>query len=456
MIGPLGYARLRMTVRAQITRRIAGQAARFPQLDLRPLELVGLDARDESLGQALDQTVARHWLTLAAIAESQLSAPWERLEPGVQAALLVGVAQLLLFEKIPDHAAIHETVEWTKQRVRRKAGGLVNAVLRRVVDLRGDPFQPDTPRADSLDMFAIDELPLADGRIMPLRGNVFADEPMTRLAQQTSHPEKLLRDWQTELGDQATVNLALHDLTHPPTIVAGVEPECDDDRLSAHDDSGHFVFSHDGRAIAGWLAEHPTAWVQDPAAAAAVNATQSLMPELIVDVCAGRGTKTRQLLSVHPQASVIASDGNPSRLAILREQFTDLERVEIVEPRQLVRFSNLADLVLVDVPCSNTGVLARRVEAKYRYRSAALESLVSTQRQIVADALALIPPGGHLLYSTCSLQSQENEAQVAWIRQWHPLDIRHQQRLLPHGRPGDSPSGYRDGGFFSLLKRRIE
>src|SRR5690349_15754598 len=113
-----------------VMERLLAQARKFPELDFAPLDIGSLDARDASLAMALDHAVARRWLTLATIIESRLSRPWEQLETKLQAALLCGAAQLLLLERVPDHAAINETVEWTKHQVRAKAGGLVNAVLR--------------------------------------------------------------------------------------------------------------------------------------------------------------------------------------------------------------------------------------------------------------------------------------------------------------------------------------
>ena len=124
------------TPRDLITKRIARQVRLFPDLDITAPDVSGLSAQDTALAMAIDHAIARRWLTLTAVVESRLSRPWEELEGKLQAALLVGAAQLLLMDRLPDHAVINEAVQWAKDNVRPKAGGLVNAVLRKVAALR--------------------------------------------------------------------------------------------------------------------------------------------------------------------------------------------------------------------------------------------------------------------------------------------------------------------------------
>ncbi len=125
------------TARELVTARVTKRTREFPQLFPNPLRTDGLDPRDVSLANAIDQAVARRWLTLVTVIRSVVSRPWDRLEAQVQGSLLVGAAQILLLDRIPDHAAINDAVDWTKSR-RPKAAGMVNAVLRRVAELR-DP-----------------------------------------------------------------------------------------------------------------------------------------------------------------------------------------------------------------------------------------------------------------------------------------------------------------------------
>ncbi|MEC9373365.1 MAG: hypothetical protein VYC34_05945, partial [Planctomycetota bacterium] len=114
-----------------------------------------------------------------------------------------------------------------------------------------------------------------------------------------------------------------------------------------------------------------------------------------------------------------------------------------------------ADLILLDVPCSNTGVLARRIHARYRVSPERTASLVQTQRQIIADALRLRSPSaearGGILYSTCSLDVEENEKQAEWAAHWHAFSKKREHRRAPAGGPGEPAHRYSDGAYAVLL-----
>lgn len=448
-----------MNARSLATTRILRAARRFPDVAFRVEDdagdLAGLDPRDTALAGAIEHQALRRWLTLVAVLESQLSRPWVELEWPLQSALLCGAAQLLLLDRLPEYAVIDETVEWAKSNVRPKAGGLVNAVLRKVAALRGEhiPHQAGSPLPA-----ARDEIPLHDGRRLRLKAPLFAEDAPTRLSQQSSHALELLEHWIGLFGAEKASRLAQHDLVHAPIIVRGVS--ADDAaaaELTPHAQSGYFVLDPRGHApFAELLKKHPAAIVQDPTAAAAVEATRAIdpAPRLIIDACAGRGTKTRQLALTHPAAKIFASDVDRDRLRQLRAEFSGLDRVRVVEAGRLIDFAGQADLVLLDVPCSNSGVLARRVEAKYRFTRASLKSLIDVQRQIVADSLRLVAARGHIAYATCSIDPAENSQQAAWLAQWHPFEIVAQQAIEPTGLPGDPPATYRDGGYWALLRKQ--
>ena len=456
------------TVRNLVTTRIAGRAKQFPRLFPEALCTDGLDGRDTALAHAIDQAVARRWLTLVAVLRAKLSRPWDRLHPSVQAPLLVGAAQLLLLERIPDHAAINEAVNWTKPR-QPKAAGMVNAVLRRVAELRGettdggkrdrDSFSPPAAGGEKESrslfpppVFSRNDLPLHDGRVLRLREPVFDEDPLKRLAEQTSHPQELLARWVERDGFEQTARIAEHGLIHPPIIVCGADPLPGPPHCEPHDEPGFAVFTGDRAALVPLLAEYPALRVQDPGSAAAVTATAGQVPNLIVDLCAGKGTQTRQLAAIHPQALIIATDANPRKLAVLREEFAGHDRVQVVEPAGLIDHAGRADLVVVDAPCSNTAVLARRVEARYRCTDEILAELLDLQRQILVEAVRLTAPQGRILYCTCSLEPQENTEQARRLVKWHKARVESETHLLPSGRPGGPVSGYRDGGYFVVLQ----
>ncbi|NBQ16416.1 MAG: hypothetical protein EBU31_17840, partial [Proteobacteria bacterium] len=129
---------------------------------------IALDARDVSLARAIEHTVAHRWMTLAAIARACIDRRWENVDSRVQAALLAAGAQLFLFGNVADHAVVDDTVEWSKGKGHRGAAGFVNAVLRKMIDLRGD-FVEGADAAPRVWRDRRDLVPLADGRAMRLK-----------------------------------------------------------------------------------------------------------------------------------------------------------------------------------------------------------------------------------------------------------------------------------------------
>lgn len=439
------------TAREIAVGRIVKRVHQFPRLD--PMHsgdgLDVQDARDAALALAIDHAVTRHWLTLQALIRPFVRRSWERTEADVRAALLSGAAQLFYLDRLPDHAIIHEAVEITKTRGRAKASGLVNAVLRRLAELREE-------RVDRWSPDRADELPLPDGGAWRLRNAAFEGEPIVRLSEQTSHPIPLLSHWSSRLGWERTRALALHNLLNAPIIMTELGPIAEDDPLEPHEAPGFFVYRGTARSqLDELLKAHPGARVQDPTSAAPVEALAKRGESYgtIIDLCAGRGTKTRQLAARFPDSRIIATDVNEERLAALEESTAALANVDVHPVEHLRRLVGQADCILLDVPCSNTGVLARRVEARYRWSEEAATGLVGMQRQIIADVLPLLKPKGDLLYSTCSIEPAENQEQAAWCGSWHNFELLEEHQQFPVGLPGDEPSAYRDGGYFALMRR---
>ncbi len=136
-----------------------------------------------------------------------------------------------------------------------------------------------------------------------------------------------------------------------------------------------------------------------------------LRPSRVLDLCAGRGTKSRQLALTWPDAQIVATDKDAVRfeeLGRVASGFTNLTAVPFD------RVAGPFDLVLLDVPCTNTGVLARRREARYRFSDEGLGELVALQREILRRGWTLTDTGGRLLYATCSNEPQEGEEQAKW------------------------------------------
>jgi 16S rRNA (cytosine967-C5)-methyltransferase len=221
--------------------------------------------------------------------------------------------------------------------------------------------------------------------------------------------------------------------------------------MRPHRWEGCWLWQGEAQRLARLLDENPRRRVQDPASTQPIQSTQDLRAKLVIDFCAGRGTKTRQLLALHPQARVVATDPEPTRLADL-EHLAEMDpNVQAIEAGRMgpERFGAGADLLVLDVPCSNTAVLARRPEARYRFGDSAQNSVIELQRRIVEDAQRYLKPGGFLLYCTCSLQRAENEEQATWIAQRFP-QLRPLSSHLTL--PGGQEETYHDGSFSALFE----
>lgn len=433
-------------------RLIASHARRFPDLLIAEPDVRGLDPRDASLAYAIVEAAVRRWITIEWLLDQFSKQPCAALEPPMRAALLGGAAQLLFLDRVPPHAAIDTAVEWTKSHVRPGAAGMVNALLRRINDLAGGSARTRREEYCGAD----DELPLEAGGALALTRSILPQDPPARLGVGVGLPPWLLRRWVETRGVDAARILALHTLARAPVILhtahaTRVLPEA---QGRAHDRAGHLVFTGTREDLVSIMRTRTDIWVQDPASSASLLLAKGTSPRVIVDYCAGRGTKTRQLLAMFPKSRIIAGDVDPARFADLRAAFEGHPRATVVAPGEYTRLAlGQADLIVLDVPCSNTGVLPRRIETKFRANAKQLDRLASAQRQILSDALPLLSPRGKFLYCTCSLEPDENELQAQWLARWHRLKVERQETVLPAGLPGEDASRYHDGAYAALLGR---
>lgn len=419
------------------------QAEDFPELEPVELDTQGLDERDAALAHALYDASVRRWLTLEYLVQLGLKGRFGDVEPPLRAALILGAAQLVLMDRIPAHAAINESVEWAKWRIRPGAGAVVNAVLRRVAESVGQRAGPWSGQVHTL--------PLADGS-RQLNGIVLPEDVTQRLSIATSMPMGLLERMLGQHGVDDVRGLCMQALANPPTVLnVGFAGEPIPAGWSRpHEREGHALWVGPRGELAPMLASRGDIWAQDPSSSEAVASAAHLRPARIVDFCAGQGTKTRQLAHTFPEAKVIATDVDSDRYRTLEGVFAGDERVRVItmpELRQAER--GRADLVLLDVPCSNTGVLGRRVEARYRADAAALKRLARIQRQIIEEAVGLLAPGGSILYATCSVEREENQDQAVWAAERFGMHVSGERRTLPSVRGG--PESSVDGSYSVLL-----
>ena len=456
---PVGYS-----AREVALERILAQAMRFPDLDFSsPLAgpPIGTDSirpgdpRDAALSRAIEYAVVRRYLTLIACVRPHLSKNWPLLEKPIQAALLGGAAQILFLDRVPAAAAVDASVEWTKRRLRPGAGGLVNAVLRKVAG----SIAERVPRGEAaaFDHTRRDLVPLADGSALRLSVEAFSEDAAQSLAEKSSHARDLVLHWIGAFGFKEATRLAMHGLVEPPLIVTPFDARDPrfEGKATPHAQPGFGVWTGTHMELTALLAHDADLRVQDPTAAATVafaGATLPKPPSLIVDLCAGRGTKTRQLAALFPNATVLATDPERARFASLQALASTNPRVRALAPQDLFReAAGRADLVLLDVPCSNSGVLARRPEARYRFNKARTKSVIELQQKIADPAIGLAAPKGAVLYATCSIERGENESQVRRLASNFQLSLAADRTILPAGLPGDPPSAYCDGGYHALL-----
>ena len=297
---------------------------------------------------------------------------WPRGE--MESLLYIGAAQILYMGSVPDFAAVSETVDAAKASPNPNVAKTVNAVLRNLIRRR-------------------EELEALLNR--------------QSLAVRESFPGELVERWMREFGADNCAKLCAYHNRPAETFLAYP------DGSFKHLPHGEKVADAPGYAEGAFI-------VQDPGTAVAVRLVDARPGEKILDACAAPGGKTVQL--AWRGAEVAACEVNPRRRRQLEE---NLRRTNLAG--KVAVLANIADYpaaaadkVLVDAPCSNTGVLRRRPDARWNWSKMKLDQLCALQAQILDAAASRVRPGGVLVYSTCSLEREENEAQVEAFLERHP------------------------------------
>lgn len=361
---------------------------------LRGKTVADLSQADRNLATALVLGVLRWQLLLDEQIRPLLKRPGAKLDAEVRTTLRLGAFQLLFLDRIPAHAAIDESVELAKREGHRFAAGMVNAVLRNIA--RG----------------------VAAGK---LQGFGVAEENFP-----AAYPAWMRKRWEQFFGSEAAVAICRHG-QQPPLQTLRLMHAIDEEELAA---AG--VRTGPGRLLeaarivaAGDVTTTPAfretrVRLQDEGSqligeiAAVAGEVDGLLPERIVDLCAAPGGKTLILAERNPQARIVACETSATRLAGLRERLSELgERVECRQADAGALGEEAAfDVALADVPCSGTGTLGRNPEIRHRLREEDFARQAERQRAILRAALRTVRPGGRVVYSTCSLEPEENEQVV--------------------------------------------
>lgn len=387
-------------------------------------------ATDPPLVRELVYGVLRRRLTLDTFHDAFGSRAAAELDAPLLQAVRLGLYQLVFLDGVPAHAAVDQTVSAIPLASHRSyTNGLLRGFLR-----GARRVTPDRDRGGARPIHRFER----PGRaVFFFNRDVFADpegEPARYLAQVHSHPEFLVARWLERLGEEATVARLVAG-NEPPTLV--LRPRLD--RLDAEQLVARLreesvpagLVERAGRAPGVSVAPPLRAlfasatWkrglcsVQDLRQREAVEILDPRPGELIWDACAAPGGKTTQIAEQLGDESVlIASDASATRLKqvaenLERQQLGGRVRVEqhdlLSEPRPTFAPPDGFDAILIDAPCSNSAVLDRRPEARWRISAESLAGLSELQGRMIGKARELLAPGGRLIYSVCSFEPEEGE-----------------------------------------------
>ena len=413
-----------------------------------------LDAREAALSTELVMGTLRWQRLLDFFIERYTDRTTATLDPEVLIVLRLGIYQLRYLTRVPARAAVSESVELAKLARKRSAAPLVNAALMRAAAEREQP--------------AADFLPSEIG----------ATEAM---AIAHSHPTWLVERWLRTFGKQQTVALLESNNRTPETCCVFLKPSHRDEAIRSLHEAG--IRFEGGRLLAdaivvsrGNVAKTKafrSGWIgtQDEASQMVPLLLGAKPGDFVLDLCAAPGGKTIALANlVGNQGHVVASDVHEARLRAMRKrlEIAGGENVSIaaLDGTRPLPFANTFDGILVDAPCSGTGTLTRNPEIRWRLRREDLEDLHRRQVPLVRAALEHLSPKGALLYSTCSLEPEENESVLREVLaaapefRCEPLEIS-ERALAPRvsrgGLIGEDgafrtfPPTHRTDGFFAAL-----
>jgi len=402
------------------------------------LPRAGLAPRDRALAHEIACGAVRWQATLDWLIDRRTGG--RRQVAAVRQLLRLGLYQLFWLDRVPDHAAVNETVQLARRAGLHAQAGFVNAVLRgyareraatleALEDLRRtDPALGHSHPAWLVDRWTVRWGPETARSL--LEWNNTPPRTFARLNTLRTDAGRLLERWRAEgvtydfgRWDWIPENLVFELKDHPPLTALGSFRE-------------------------GWF------YVQDPSTLLAVRTLEATPATTVLDLCAAPGGKTTFLAQGLENAGrVLAGDLGADRLELLRANCRRLGvgNVELLappaDPDHPPPIAERFDRVLLDTPCSNTGALRRRVDLRWRLSPGELQRLTRLQEALLDRALGCLKPDGRLVYSTCSLEPEENEDQMAAVRSRHPeIECVSMRTLRPFAESVD-------GAFVAVLRR---
>ena len=386
----------------------------------------GLEPRDRRWTRELVYGLLRVRSRLDAIIGDRVTGGPSRLDNDVLDLLRQGVYQLLYMRSVPAYAAIAQTVELVKRRHGIGASKLANAVLRRI-DRERDGLQVAKPR-----------------------------DPVSALALEFSHPEWIVGRWLARFGEEETRALLAANNLEAPLIARPyhiVREQLEAMLESAGIETADAPLLPDSVVLTDGVRSltelgafrQGLFHLQDPASTLVTRYAAFAPGSVVADMCAAPGGKAIEL--ARTAALVIASDLSRNRMKRILENITRLEATNIVPLVADASAPPLRDVdaVLVDAPCTGTGTFRRHPDARWRLKASDLAVMPAIQRAILREAATSVRRGGLLVYSTCSLELEENDEQAARFLSDHP------GWTLEPPPEGTVPPATLDHGFLRVL-----
>src|SRR5690348_15537826 len=382
-----------------VLRRVEAEGAYASDL-LHAALAAHVKSADAALATEITLGVLRWRRLLDFLLERHLKKPISRLDLPVILALRMGLYQIRFLDKVPARAAINESVELVKSARKTSAAALVNAVLRKAASEAHSPAEAFLPP----------DLPLSE-----------------RLGILHSHPTWLVERWLARLGEQQAFALLRADNQTPQLSCAVMDFSRREEVIATLEKGGlqtrPGVLLRGAFSISGGSPVRTETFragqisIQDEASQAVPQLLAIDAGNRVLDLCAAPGGKTAPLIRAAGKAGVvIAADRHAHRLAAMRAQLDrlgvgDAHLVEL-DAEQPLPFYGQFDRILLDAPCSGTGTLARHPEIRWRLELNQLEESHKSQVRMLRVALSQLAPGGRLVYSTCSMEPEENEQVV--------------------------------------------
>jgi len=404
-----------------------------------------LSPLDRALCHELVLGVLRWQLQLDEIIQHFSQRKIDSIDPPVRRALRLGIYQLRFLSRVPASAAVNESVNLVNRARVSSARPLVNAVLRRAT--REPDYSPSANISD----------------------------PIERIAIETSHPRWLIERWSRAFGIEQTESFARANNETPVTAIRVVASAGDEERVLEQLRSAGATLSRSAVTTGAWrvsgatrkvreLAEIGAIHIQDEASQLVAEVVNAQPGDRVLDVCAAPGGKTTLIAERAQAGLVLATDASERRLSTVA-QTVELHRLNnvrlmIVDAREPLPFPiQSLDRVLVDAPCSGTGTLRHNPEIRWRLKCDDIDELAQQQLQFLMNASQAVKRSGLLVYSTCSVEQEENEGVVEQfltrMPEFRQMSVSVNERLMvPSGAARTWPQ--RDGtdGFFITSFRR--